>query len=80
MGLINYILEKLTVSDISVSRLNANELIDKINSLGVERVVLSENEATELRKNIAERLGRELADTPLPDSFNGVQLVVVHKK
>jgi hypothetical protein len=80
VSFIGNIIDRLTVSKASVNRLNANELIDRINQSDVERVVLSENEATELRKQIAERLGRELADTPLPDSYNGTEIIIDPKK
>ena len=76
MGFIGNIIEKLTVSKDSVSRLNANKLIDRLNTPGQEVIELTESEAQELRKHIAERLGRELLDTPLPASYNCKTLVV----
>jgi hypothetical protein len=76
MSIIGNIIEKLTTSKEAVSRVSANSLIDRLNESGVTEVVLTGNEATELRKQIAERLGRDLVDTPLPDSWNGVQIKV----
>jgi len=76
MGFIGNMIEKLTVSKDSVSRLSANQLIDRLNTPGVEEVELTESEATELRKHLAERLGRDLVNTPLPYSYNGVRLLV----
>jgi len=76
MGIIDYIIENLTVSKQSGERLHARELIERIEELGSGRFELTADEARELQKHIAEKLGRDLADTPLPDSYNGVQLVI----
>jgi hypothetical protein len=80
VDIIGNIIERLTVSKASQERLHARELIERIEELGQGRVVLSTGEARELRIYLADRLGRELADTPLPDSYNNVEIVVDPKK
>jgi len=80
MKWINRMIDKLLESEPANQRLTVNRLLDELNKPGVERFVLSEHEASQLRKILAERLGREMADTPLPDYYNNVKLIIDPEK
>lgn len=81
MGLLNWIIEKMSEPDKTAQgRVHAETLIERLNQPGVESVELTLNEVTQLRKHIAERLGRELADTPAPDNYNGIQIILPSEK
>jgi len=80
MGIISNIIERLTISESAVSRVNAKSLIDRLDEPGAKAVVITRAEAIEFKQHLAEKLGRDLVDTPLPDSYNGVQIIVDPEK
>ena len=74
MNFIGKIIEKLKANNDSNNRIKAENIIAKINDPSVSELFLDTHEVILIRQYLAEKMGREFCDTPLPESYNGVFL------